>query len=117
MAKRTYRTTYRNRRPSRRSPQKGSPWNRKTARWILLLLLLLTASIFFTGPNSVFKLYMLYQEREQLRKEKEALLKENRQLKETIKKLESDLEYIEKVAREKYNLKKKNEEIYLVKPE
>ena len=34
-----------------------------------------------------------------------------------IEKLRNDPEYIEKVAREKYNMKKKNEEVHIVEPE
>ncbi len=109
-------TSYSSRRSSRRSGPRKPTHNRHTWRWLLVILLLLTGFFFFTGPRSVFKLYTLYQERERLKKDNQALIQENQQLKETIKKLESDLEYIEKVAREKYNLKKENEEVYLVKP-
>ncbi|NOX36155.1 MAG: septum formation initiator family protein [Calditrichaeota bacterium] len=109
-------TSYSSRRSSRRSVPRKSPLHRQTLRWLLFILLLLTGIFFFTGPRSVFKLYMLYQERENLKRDKQALIQENQQLKEKIKKLESDLEYIEKIAREKYNLKKENEEVYLVEP-
>lgn len=98
----------------------GSALSKKHKRlpWIVLgtvLLLLLFA--FFTGGKSLFNLYSLYDERNQLIRDKERLEAENKQLKEEIEKLRKDMEYIEKVAREKYNLKRDDEEVFKVVPE
>ena len=48
---------------------------------------------------------------ERLKKENERLEKENKKLKITIKKLKYDLKYIEKIAREKYNMIGDNETV------
>lgn len=72
---------------------------------------------FFTGNKSVLKLYSLHQERNELITEKERLIVENEKLEEEIQKLQTDKRYIEEVAREKYNFKKKNEEVISIKPE
>lgn len=98
----------------------GSVLSKKNKRlpWIVLstvVLLLLFA--FFTGSKSLFNLYSLYDQRNQLIKDKERLEAENKQLKEEIEKLQKDMEYIEKAAREKYNLKRDDEEVYKVAPE
>ncbi len=85
--------------------------------WILVAVFLLIVTAFFTGNKSVFDLYALYKERNELLEEKQKLESENQRLQEEIKKLQNDLEYIEKVAREKYNLKRDDEEIYKVVPE
>lgn len=85
--------------------------------WILVAVFLLIVTAFFTGNKSVFDLYVLYKERNELLEEKQRLESENQRLQEEIKKLQNDLEYIEKVAREKYNLKRDDEEIYKVVPE
>lgn len=76
---------------------------------IIILILLF---IFFTGNRSLFKLYSLYNQKNTLDKQKESLIKENQEIKEEIEKLENDDKYIEKLAREKYNMKKEGEDIY-----
>ena len=46
---------------------------------------------------------------EKLLEENKKIKKENEQLKLEVKKLKSDLKYIEKIAREKYNMIKEDE--------
>jgi cell division protein FtsB len=84
---------------------------------VLGVIVLLLSFAFLTGSKSLFNLYSLYQERNELLQEKERLEAENKQLKEEIEKLQNDVEYIEKMAREKYNLKREDEEVYKVTPE
>lgn len=85
--------------------------------FILLAVLGVLIYAFFTGNKSVLKLYSLNQEKQELITEKERLTAENRQLQEEIQKLQTDNRYIEEVARKKYNLKKPNEEVIIVKAE
>lgn len=42
------------------------------------------------------------------------MIQQNQQLREEIDKLQKDDEYIEKLAREKYNMKKESEEVYII---
>jgi len=89
----------------------------KRKRFLLLFfgfISLTIAFVFLSGNRSLLKLHSLYKEKENLEAKKEALLKQNQELKEEIKKLEHDDQYIEKVAREKYNMKKDGEEVYLI---
>ena len=76
---------------------------------ILFILFFLIGFIFFTGNKSVFELYTLYKENQNLKYRKTYLIQENKELEEEIQKLLKDSRYIEKLARERYNLKKKNE--------
>ncbi len=85
--------------------------------WILGVILLFLALVFFTGNKSIINLYTIYQQRNELLIEKEKLEVENKRLQEEIERLQKDMKAIESVAREKYNLKKNSEEIYQVVPE
>lgn len=85
-------------------------------RWVLAGLFLAIFLIFFTGNKSLIKLYSLHQQKEKLKQQKQELLKTNKELREEIDKLKNDKKYIEKMAREKYNMKKKNEDVYMVEP-
>ncbi len=85
--------------------------------FFLLAFLTLLIYAFFTGNKSVLKLYTLHQHKNELIAEKERLKLENQQLEEEINKLQNDTRYIEEVARKKYNFRKENEEIIIVKAE
>ncbi len=62
----------------------------------------------------MIKLFSLRQDRNQLLQQKERLLRQNDSLQKEIEKLKHDNEYLEKIAREKYNMKKDKEEIYRI---
>ncbi len=106
----TSRKQVRNYHFSKRPPRKKVGMNLK--RWILLSILLVLFLIFFTGNRSLQKLYSLYQEKQNLIKEKEKLEKTNKKLEEEIYKLQHDKNYLEKIAREKHNMKKPKEDVY-----
>jgi len=112
------------------SPIKTSAKKRKTARfhqqprkgkrilrWIIALIVLVILSVFLTGNRSLIKLYSLYLDKNTMQQHKEELIQQQQDLETEIEKLKNDPEYIEKVAREKYNMKKKNEEVHIVEPE
>ena len=89
----------------------------KRKRFLLLFfgfISLTIAFVFLSGNRSLLKLHSLYKEKENLEVKKGDLIKQNQELKEEIKKLKNDDQYIEKVAREKYNMKKDGEEVYLI---
>lgn len=85
--------------------------------WIFILIVILVLFVFLTGSRSIFRLYDLHKQHNELLQQKETLESENEQLLEQIEKLQEDLDYIEKVAREKYNLKREGEDIYKIVPE
>lgn len=115
-------TTYHSSPPRRRKRVAGTnsfemKMRKKLKIWVPLLVLFALAITFLTGNKNLFTLYSLRQTKHQLQVEKQQLINENRELNEQIEKLETDLEFIEKQAREKYNLKRKNEKVYIVSPE
>lgn len=79
---------------------------------IILIILLLTS-----GPRGTLKLYKSDRDKEQLQQDIEALESRKAQLDSERTLLQNDPAYIEKVAREKYNMKKKGEKVYRVESE
>ena len=110
-----YKTMIRNSR-SRASRQQLGETQRKFVRGVLLLIGATLVIIFIFGDHGIFQLYKLKQERKevqehitQLRENRETLIAEKNRL-------ENDLEYIEKLAREKYRMAKPGEKVFKVIP-
>ena len=83
-------------------------------RGILFLFLATLMIVFVFGDHGLLQLYKLKRERSkiqnhisELRKDREGLIKEK-------VRLESDLKYIEKLAREKYKMAKPGEKVFKV---
>lgn len=114
---------YRKRKSLRESRKRQYSSKRKSPNLKRMVVLVLFGFIgfiayaFFSGNKSVLKLYSLNQQKNELIAEKERLISENEDLQIEIKKLQTDTRYVEEVARKKYNLKKTNEEVIIVKPE
>lgn len=83
--------------------------------YVLILILFLVWMIFF-DTNSYFIHRELDQDIEALEENKEFYQEETEKDKAFIKKMEDSLE-LEKFAREKYYLKKENEDIYIIEDE
>lgn len=110
-----YKTMIRNSR-SRAARQQLVETQRKFVRGVLLLIGATLVIIFIFGDHGIFQLYKLKQERKevqehitQLRENRETLIAEKNRL-------ENDLEYIEKLAREKYRMAKPGEKVFKVVP-
>ncbi len=72
--------------------------------------------IFIFGDHGLFQLYKLKKERKEVQ-EHITQLRENREILVAEKnRLENDLEYIEKLAREKYRMAKPGEKVFKVIP-
>lgn len=65
---------------------------------------------------SIYRQLALRRERARLINEIELLKKEGEALEEKVKLLTEDMDYIEKIAREKYKMAKRGERIYLMVP-
>jgi cell division protein FtsB len=81
---------------------------------VITLIVFTLTIIFIFGDHGLFQLYKLKKEKSsiqahisELRKEREVLISEK-------KRLENDLMYIEKLAREKYRMAKPGERVYKV---
>lgn len=111
---------YMNRKPRksrkrRYSSKKKSPNLKRFVTLVLIAFFTIFIYAFFSGNKSVLKLYSLHQQKNELIVEKKRLISENDELLKEIKRLQTDKRYIEEVARKKYNFKKKNEDVIIVK--
>jgi cell division protein FtsB len=79
---------------------------------VFFVILILVASIFLTGSRGTFQFYKFSKQKLDLENEIKVLESENLKLEEMKLKLETDPEYIEKIAREKYKMQKKEEKVY-----
>ena len=89
---------------------------RKFVRGVLFLIGMSLLIIFIFGDHGLFQLYKLKQERKkvqehitQLRENREKLISEKNRL-------ENDLDYIEKLARERFRMAKPGERVFKVIP-
>ena len=81
-------------------------------RFALLVILVLIVTVFITGSRGTFQLYKFSKRKLNLKNEIETLEAEKIKLEEMKSKIETDPDFIEKIAREKYKMKKKEEKVY-----
>ena len=87
---------------------------KKIFKGIVLLISFSLTIIFIFGDHGILKLYRIKNERKIIQKEISELRIQKEILKDEKVKLESDLNYIEKIAREKYKMVKPGEKIFKV---
>ena len=110
-----YKTMIRNSR-SHTFRQQLAETQRKFIRGVLILIVATLVIIFIFGDHGIFQLYKLKKERKEVQ-EHITQLRENREILVAEKnRLENDLEYIEKLAREKYRMAKPGEKVFKVIP-
>jgi len=110
-----YKTMVRNSR-SRTSRQQLAETQRKFVRGVLLLIGATLVIIFIFGDHGLLQLYKLKQERKEVQKHITQLRENRETLIAEKNRLENDLEYIEKLAREKYRMAKPGEKVFKVVP-
>lgn len=79
---------------------------------ILLLVVLSVAWVLFAPGTGVFGLLKLRSRALELEIQNKELMRVNSELQEEINRLETDREYLERIAREKYGMLKKNEQVF-----
>lgn len=89
-------------------------WNFKYKYFVILTLFFLLW-IFLLAPNTVRNQYLIRKELRQMEATKAFYEEEIRKNEEMIHKLKSDRDFVEKYGREKYLMKRKNEDIFLFK--
>jgi cell division protein FtsB len=97
--------------------QKKSPplLNKKQTKIaIIIAAVILIFLFFFTGSRNLIQLIESSREKKELIRKIDEMKKRKAHLDSIKYKLENDPEYIEKIAREKYNMKKKGEKIYKI---
>jgi len=85
---------------------------KRIKQFAFLAILILVAIVFITGSRGTLQLYKFSKQEKDLKHEIEALDDEKSKLEKIKSSLETDPEYIEKIAREKYKMKKKEEKVY-----
>ena len=81
---------------------------------VITLIAFTLTMIFVFGDHGLFQLYKLKKEKNSIQKHISELRKEREVLISEKKRLENDLMYIEKLAREKYRMAKPGERVYKV---
>ena len=101
----------------RRVQQQVAATQKQFIRGIILLFCSTLLILFIFGDHGLLQLYKLKRDRAkvqaqiaQLRKERERVMVEKNQL-------ENDIQYLEKLARERYRMVKPGEKVYKVIPE
>ena len=85
---------------------------RKFIRVILILIAAAVGWLFFAPDMGVIPLHQEHKRLEALEQQKILLEQENATLRQEIEKIQSDIEYFERLAREKHGLLKKNEMVF-----
>ena len=101
---------------SRAIRERFAETQKKFIRGVLSLIAITLLIVFVFGDHGLFQLYKLKKERAEIQKHI-SQLRENREVLISEKnRLENDLEYIEKLAREKYRMAKPGEKVFKVIP-
>tara|TARA_B100000941_G_C28310816_1_gene451411 strand:+ start:137 stop:484 length:348 start_codon:yes stop_codon:yes gene_type:complete len=90
---------------------------RQFVRGILLLIGATLLIIFIFGDHGLFQLYKLKKERAQIQKTIVELRINREKLIAEKNRLENDLDYIEKLARERFRMAKPGEKVFKVIPQ
>ncbi len=84
---------------------------------ILLAASTLVLLFLFFAPDCGFRSYRAIKEKSSLQMQENAhLLQETQQLQKEIRRIQHDDHYLEQIAREKYGMLRKNEEVYYTSP-
>ena len=97
-------------------PKSKSAMGRKIKRFLLLLLFAFVLYIFVGGDNGLYRIWHLNRWIGTLRKEISALEEERALLEQEHHLLETDMDYIEKQARERYGMIKEGETVFEIYP-
>jgi len=108
----------RQRRISKKSRRKQfvAEAQRKLFRTLILFGLAILIIIFLFGDHGIYQLYKIKTQRKITQNRIEELKIERELLDNEKIRLETDLDYIERLAREKYRMAKKNEKVFKVIP-
>lgn len=92
-------------------PQKSK---RRPIHFVLILGIFFFFYAFVLSNHGLLKYYQLLTRRDRLAKQIESLKQEQTRLQQEIELLMNNYQYIEKIAREKYQMGKKGEKIYII---
>ena len=90
------------------------PFRLKIGRYLVLIWIVVLGITFVPGDRGLYHLWKQRRKVERVKSDIERLKKERIELEEKIKLLESDLDYIERVAREEYGMALPGETVYRI---
>lgn len=103
-------------RKTRPRSSKDNYIQKKIIQGILFIIGFALVSIFIFGDHGLFQLYKLEKEKKEIKEYISNLRKKREERHIEKKRLENDLDYIEKLAREKYLMSKPGEKVFRVVP-
>ncbi|GHV33883.1 septum formation initiator family protein [Bacteroidia bacterium] len=83
--------------------------------WLIVLAVVLTGLLCFVGDNSFSKINAKKQKIKQLKTEIVDLEHKRDSVEDELRKLKTDKEYLEKYARDAYQMKRDDETLFIVK--
>lgn len=95
-------------------PGSFSIFQKQFFKGLVFLICFSLIIVFIFGDHGLLKLYKIKNERQLIQKKIASLREEREKLKTEKIKIENDLSYIEKIAREKYKMVKPGEKIFKV---
>ena len=98
----------------RSKPRSISIFQKKFFQGLVFLICISLIIVFVFGDHGLLKLYRIKSERKLVQSKIANLRAERETLKNEKSKIENDLNYIEKIAREKYKMVKPGEKIFKV---
>ena len=101
----------------RRFKQQVAATQKQFIRGIIFLLCVTLLIIFIFGDHGLLQLYKLERERAKVQAQIAQLRKEREREMVEKNRLENDIQYLEKLARERYRMVKPGEKVYKVIPE
>ena len=101
----------------RRFQQQVAATQKQFIRGIIFLLCVTLLIIFIFGDHGLLQLYKLERERAKVQDQIAQLRKERERVMVEKNRLENDIQYLEKLARERYRMVKPGEKVYKVIPE
>ena len=102
---------------SRRAQQQVAATQKQFIRGIIFLLCVTLLIIFIFGDHGLLQLYKLERERAKVQAQIAQLRKERERVMVEKNRLENDIQYLEKLGRERYRMVKPGEKVYKVIPE
>lgn len=100
----------------KRRPSQAVEIQKTLVRSILIIGAIVLIIIFFLGDHGVYQLYRLRKEKNEIQQRIAEMREEKQNLEAEKIRLETDFEYIERLARERYRMAKKGEKVFKVIP-
>ena len=101
----------------RKVQQQVAATQKQFIRGIIFLLCITLLIIFIFGDHGLLQLYKLKRDRAKVQTQIAQLRKERERVMVEKNRLENDIQYLEKLARERYRMVKPGEKVYKVIPE